>query len=163
MNRVFIDMDGVLADFYRLRVELNIFDDTLKAIPGAYKNLYPIPGALAAVQELTDLGYECWVASKPAVGLAQTYADKADWVHRHLPYMERRIILTQDKGLLGDVGDYLIDDRPHKANCDKFVGQLIHFKHQTLWTPVMEYFRALGRPRQVVEYSFAPGVKWELP
>lgn len=143
MNRVFIDMDGVLANFYGLRQKLNIWDDTLKSIPNAYKDLDPIHGAIEAVAELTALGYECWVATKPPHGIAQAYADKADWVHRYLPDLTRRIILTQDKGLLGGVGDYLIDDRPHKANCEQFAGQLIHFKHQTLWPPVLSYFRGL--------------------
>jgi hypothetical protein len=41
--------------------------------------------------------------------------------------LKKKLIMTQDKSLLGDSHDILIDDRPEKANCAEFPGRLIHF------------------------------------
>lgn len=141
MNRIFIDMDGVLADFGRLKRELGMESDEMKRMPGAYARLQPIPGALEAVRSLIGMGYECWVATKPPTGVPHAYADKAEWVLRHLPELKRRIIITHDKGLLGDECDYLIDDRPHKANCEMFPGVLVRFIGGVTWADVLAMFR----------------------
>jgi 5'(3')-deoxyribonucleotidase len=87
------------------------------------------------------MGYEVWAATKPPTGVAFAYADKAQWIFDHLPELKRRIILTHDKGLLGDEGDFLIDDRPHKANCEKFRGVLIAFGEGMRWPEILEWFR----------------------
>lgn len=150
MNRVFIDMDGVLADFDRLKRELGVEGDDLKKIPGAFLRMEPIPGAIAAVRSLIGMGFECWVATKPPTGIPHAYADKADWILRHLPELKRRIIMTHDKGLLGDENDYLIDDRPHKANCRRFPGALIHFGNGVNWDGVLGTMRG-ERPLPVSE------------
>lgn len=144
MNRIFIDMDGVLADFDRLKKELGVEGEELKKMPGAFLRMEPIPGAVAAVRSLIGMGFECWVATKPPTGIPHAYADKADWILRHLPELKRRIIMTHDKGLLGDDDDYLIDDRPHKANCERFRGALIHFGNGVTWEGVLGTFRQSG-------------------
>lgn len=141
MNRIFIDMDGVLADFDRLKTELGVTGDDMKRMPGAYSRLQPIPGAIEGVRSLIGMGFECWVATKPPTGIPAAYADKAEWVLRHLPELKRRIIITHDKGLLGDENDYLIDDRPHKANCATFRGSLLHFSAATTWAGILATFR----------------------
>jgi hypothetical protein len=96
--------------------------------------------AIAAVRSLIGMGFECWVATKPPTGIPHAYADKADWILRHLPELKRRIIMTHDKGLLGDDNDYLID-RPHKANCERFRGALIHFGNGVTWEGVLGTMR----------------------
>jgi 5'(3')-deoxyribonucleotidase len=73
------------------------------------------------------MGCKVWLATKPPTGVPFAYADKVSWVLKHLPELKHRIILTPDKGLFGDRGDYLIDDRPHLANCPNFSGTLIAF------------------------------------
>ena len=128
MNRIFIDMDGVIVDFDAYRANLNLTGDEIKKMPGAYLVMKPIPGALEAVRSLIGMGYNVWIATKPPTGIAYAYSDKAAWIFEHLPELKRKIVITHDKGLLGDAGDILIDDRPHKANCDKFPGRLIAFK-----------------------------------
>lgn len=137
MNRVFIDMDGVIVDFDAYAREKCADGDLVKAMPGAYLEMKPIDGALAAIDSIIGMGYEVWLATKPPTGIAQAYADKVQWVLNHLPQLKRRIILTHDKGLLGDDGDYLIDDRPHKANCEKFSGGLIVFNAAVGWRFVL--------------------------
>ncbi|NIP41340.1 MAG: hypothetical protein GWO28_01170, partial [candidate division Zixibacteria bacterium] len=69
------------------------------------------------------------------------YADKAAWVLEHLPELKRRIIITHDKGLLGDSGDYLCDDRPHKANCERFAGTLLRFVDGFHWPDALAMLR----------------------
>lgn len=153
MNRIFIDMDGVLADFEGLMQKTGRTGDELKAMPGAFVEMEPIPGAIEAVRSLIGMGFECWIATKPPTGVPQAYADKAQWIMTHLPELKRRIIVTHDKGLLGDEGDYLIDDRPHKANCEQFRGILIHFGADIgyrcmKWPNVLETFRANRKAEQ---------------
>jgi 5'(3')-deoxyribonucleotidase len=140
VTRIFVDMDGVLADFEGLLRELNTTGDRLKERPGAYASLKPIPGAIEAVRSLIGMGFEVWIASKPATGLPDTYSDKVRWILQYLPELKRRIILTHDKGLLGCERDYLIDDRPHKANCTAFRGMLIHFRCDQSWPQILDYF-----------------------
>lgn len=144
MNRIFIDMDGVLADFDKLKRTLGMTGDELKRHADAFDLMEPVSGALEAVNSLTGMGYECWIATKPPTGIPHAYADKAKWILRHLPDLKRRIIMTHNKGLLGDEGDFLIDDRPHKASCEQFEGTLIVFD-QRGWPAVLDFFRALGK------------------
>lgn len=142
MNRVFIDMDGVIVDFDSYAKGLGLTGDEIKKRMGAYREMPAIPGALSAVRSLIGMGYEVWIATKPPTGIAWAYADKAAWILEHLPELKRRIIITHDKGLLGDSGDFLIDDRPHKANCEKFSGKLFWFEANSAgWPSVLGLFR----------------------
>lgn len=130
-TRVFIDLDGVVVDFARFMAEHNMTGDQVKALPGAYFSMKPIPGALEAVRSIIGAGYEVWIATKPPTGIAFAYGDKAEWVLQHLPELKRRIIVTHHKGMLGRPGDWIIDDRPHKAFIDEFEGTVIHFGGDT--------------------------------
>lgn len=148
MNRIFIDLDGVVVDFEEYKTSLGITGDEVKRQQGAYLAMKPVPKAIESIQILISFGFEVWIATKPPTGIAFAYADKVSWVLEHLPYLKRRIILTHDKGLLGDAGDWLIDDRPHKANCEKFKGQLIPFGGNIDWQWVIDEFR-LKVPRRL--------------
>lgn len=145
--RVFIDMDGVIVDFDGFRSELEkktntiITGDMMKQLPSVYSVMDPMPGAIEAVRSLIGMGHDVWLATKPPTGIPQAYADKVQWVLDHLPELKRKIILTHDKGLLR--GDVLIDDRPHKANADKFEGELLHFSASFGWPEVLAWFRSL--------------------
>lgn len=141
MNRIFVDMDGVLVDFDRYKRELKLEGDVIKKMPGAYLAMKPIDGAIESVRSLLGMGYEVWAATKPPTGVAFAYADKAQWILDHLPELKRKIIITHDKGLLGDKDDFLIDDRPHKANCNLFPGKLLVFGESYRWLEVLGFFR----------------------
>lgn len=138
MQRVFIDLDGVIVDFEGYMSKHGMTGFEAKNHPGAYFAMEPMPGALEAVGVLIDRGYEVWIATKPPTGVHQAYADKAAWVLKHLPQLSRNIVITHDKGFLGDRWDYLIDDRPHKANCESFEGTLIPFTAGVTWKDVLE-------------------------
>lgn len=138
-------MDGVVVDFDAYKTARGLTGDEVKHLPGAYLEMPPIPGAIAAVRSLIGMGFEVWLATKPPTGIAYAYSDKAAWVFEHLPELKRRIIITHDKGLLGDSGDYLCDDRPHKANCDKFAGELLAFVGGYHWPEALAHLRS-NRP-----------------
>lgn len=141
MNRIFIDMDGVIVDFQAYVVATGLTPDEIKRTDGAYLAMPQMAGALAGVRSLIGMGFEVWIATKPPTGVAYAYRDKAAWILNYLPELKRRIIITHDKGLLGDAGDYLIDDWPHKANCEKFAGMLIPFRDGMTWSGVLAHFR----------------------
>lgn len=145
MNRIFLDMDGVLADFAGYKANHGLTSEQVKQRPGAYLELEPYPGGVEGARSLIGMGYEVWIATKPPTGVALAYADKAAWVLKHLPELKRRIIITHDKGLLGDAGDYLVDDRPHKANCVHFRGTLLPFgpHYGFFWPDVLDKFRGM--------------------
>lgn len=141
MNRVFIDMDGVIVDFDAYKTERGMTGDEVKKQPGAYLTMPAIPGAIEAVRSLIGMGFEVWIATKPPTGITFAYADKAAWVLEHLPELKRRIIITHEKGLLGDAGDFLCDDRPHKAKCTEFEGVLLKFVDGFHWPQALSFFR----------------------
>lgn len=142
MNRIFVDMDGVVVDFDRFMRERGLTGDQVKVMPQAYLKMEPIPGSIDALRSLIGMGFEVWLATKPPTGIPGAYADKVAWVLNHLPELKRRVILTHDKGLLGDAGDYLIDDRPHRANCAAFPGHLITYHASGMqWPEILTLFR----------------------
>ena len=91
-NRVFIDMDGVIVDFERYMRECNMSADMTKHMPGAYRSMQPIPGAIDAVRRVIDMGYEVWIATKPPSNNTAAYSEKAEWVTEHIP--ELAIVLS---------------------------------------------------------------------
>lgn len=131
--RVFIDMDGVIVDFDAYKAANGLTSDEVKRTPGAYLAMPAIPGAIEAVRSVIGMGFEVWIATKPPTGVPGAYSDKAAWIMEHLPELKRRIIVTHDKGLLGAEGDFLCDDRPHKANCERFAGTLLRFVDGYHW------------------------------
>jgi hypothetical protein len=149
MNRIFVDQDGPLADFEGYAESIGLKGSPLvKRMPGTYLKLRPTPGGIEAVRELIALGYDVWIATRPPTGTAQAYADKVTWLLELLPELSHRIIITPDKGLLGDEHDYLIDDMPHKANCLLFRGRLIVYGSGCEWPEIMEMFRQSSQIQQ---------------
>lgn len=139
--RVLIDLDGVVADWglgydrwarwyllhlyggipYRERTTwdlcLNLtpegveINKRIMELPGFYRNLQPIPGAVAAVQTLIRAGHDVWFVSTPHPHNPTCASDKYAWVEEHFGFeMKRKTILTDDKTMIR--GDVLIDDRP---------------------------------------------------
>lgn len=140
MNRAFVDMDGVIVDFEAYMRAREFDSEKVKDTPGAYAAMLPCAGAIEGVHSLIGMRFEVWVATKPPTGRPWAYAEKVDWILRYLPELKRRIVITHDKGFLGDAGDILIDDRVWRANCHQFQGSLIAHR---------SWDRTLARARRI--------------
>lgn len=126
--RVYLDMDGPLADFDRAIIETKMAGNILKGIKGAFRNLNVVPGAKSAVFELLRLPVDVWVMTKCPDGSTYAASEKQAWLKEHFPVLEDHIILTPDKGAVGTPKDALVDDHFEWANAKNFPGNKIVFK-----------------------------------
>lgn len=105
IRRVFLDLDGVVVDFDGYMREHGLTGDEVKRQVGAYLRMRPMPGVLEAIDSLTGMGFELFIATKPPTGVAHAYADKAAWVFEHLMNAMRSsmIVRTRPTALLSRV------------------------------------------------------------
>lgn len=142
MNRIFVDMDGVLVDYLGYCETMGMTPDEVNVAPNSFYHMSPIPGAIDSVRELIALGFDVFIASMPPYEAPHAYMDKAKFITEWLPELKKKIILTQDKGLLGDYSDFIIDDRPNHCNIKNFRGILVQYVHGGFeWPEIMAYFR----------------------
>ncbi|MGM0545988.1 MAG: 5' nucleotidase, NT5C type [Bacteroidota bacterium] len=143
MKIVYIDMDSVLVDFEHGIGQLSKetyeeYKDDLDEVPGFFRDLTPIDGAIEAFHKLST-HYDVYILSTAPWRNPSAWIDKLLWVKKHLPEVARkRLILSHNKHL--NKGHYLIDDR--KANgAGDFEGEHIHFGHEPFphWQAVLEY------------------------
>ena len=123
--RIFIDMDGVIADFEKASNEFQrIHGKTNRPDKWVdYRNLDVIDGAIEAVAKL-NADYEVFIASTPPWLRPEVWGHKREWIREHFPYLKRKIILTHRKDLL--IGDILIDDSRYRGQPD-FQGEWFWF------------------------------------
>jgi 5'-nucleotidase len=133
MARLLIDMDGVLCDLVgkwfavynrehndAIRLEQmthwgpHLYARKGKAIyryltqPGFFRDLAPIPGAIAGMRKLHAWGHELVIVTAAKNG----HRDKMEWVHEHLPFLPPgNIVFAHRKELVR--GDVMFDDAPH--------------------------------------------------
>ncbi|XP_065764905.1 5'(3')-deoxyribonucleotidase, cytosolic type isoform X1 [Muntiacus reevesi] len=79
--------------------------------PGFFLDLEPIPGALEAMREMSDMqDTQVFICTSPLMKYDHCVAEKYRWVEKHLgPQFVERIIMTRDKTVIS--GDILIDDK----------------------------------------------------
>jgi 5'-nucleotidase len=151
VNKVlYVDMDGVLADFdlaleqspAEIRRE---YDGHPDDIPGIFGRMLPVPGAIEAYRELSQL-FDTYILSTAPWDNPSGWSDKLLWVKQHLggdrdDVAYKRLILTHHKNLLR--GDFLIDDRT-KNGAREFKGELIVFGSAGFpdWPAVLRYLKA---------------------
>ena len=125
--RIFIDMDGVIADFESAaEAEALVKGVTKLSRPDLFVNyraLGVIDGAIEAVAKL-NADHEVFIASTPPWTRPEVWGHKREWIGEHFPYLKRRIILTHRKDLL--IGDILIDDSRFRGQPD-FQGEWYWF------------------------------------
>jgi 5'(3')-deoxyribonucleotidase len=141
MKTMYIDIDGVLADF-KSASDRDKIDFPEQKYPqsqiGFFLNLKPIEDSLESFVELEKY-FNVWILTRPSVQNPLCYTEKALWVKNHLGIdVQRRTIMATDKSLLK--GDYLIDDDT-KHGQTEFEGEHIHFGNAPFedWKKVVEY------------------------
>lgn len=138
MNTLYLDMDGVLADFdgyARTVIKTDVDSGTgmwahedwrkLRTVPNLYRNLPPMPQAHdlynLAMRFQNELNWR--VAVLTAVpknnDIKDAFQDKFDWIAEHFPGV--RIYFgpySKDKHTHATPGDILVDDRT--SNCEEW-------------------------------------------
>ena len=120
--RIFIDIDGVLADFEKAANEMP--DEKRPDLVLDFSTFDVIPGAKDAVSKLIDMGHDLFIASTPPWNNPDAWGQKRNWINEHFPALKRKVVLTHRKDLL--IGDILIDDTTYRGQKD-FNGLFIHF------------------------------------
>ena len=125
--RIFIDMDGVLADFKKESDKIS--NEKRPELVLDFSTFDLIPGAKDSVNKLINMGHDLFIASTPPWDNPDAWGQKRNWINEHFPELKRKIILTHRKDLL--IGDVLIDDSQYRGQPD-FKGEWFWFNQN--WT-----------------------------
>ena len=139
---IFIDLDGVIADFdtafarefekaypeipvippskrksWSVRDEyglpLRTEVDAILNRPGFFESFPPVPGAVDALYQIQGLArVEVFILTSPLSSAPDCHGEKVRWVRKHFPGFVDRLIIASDKTILGIRGDVLLDDKP---------------------------------------------------
>jgi len=141
---LYVDMDGVLADFDKRVLEINpsivtlsshapnyeerskMVEKVMSDNPRMFLDLDPIEGCIEAVKRLWK-HYDILFLSTPCWLVPESYMDKRHWIQKYFgDEAKDRLILSQRKEL--NMGDFLVDDRLANG-AEHFIGQHLHFGH----------------------------------
>lgn len=133
MLKVYIDMDDVLCDYSSKIAEhkqKNPDNPFPQSVPGFFRSLEPMDGALAAVEQLRKkTNVEVYILTAPSTKNPLSYTEKRLWVEDKFGYeMTHNLIICSHKGLLK--GDILIDYHASGRGQEFFEGKLIHFGNE---------------------------------
>lgn len=134
MKQVFIDMDGVLADFDRAKLEYeeSIFLRYPQSTPGFFFHLKPMPWAIEAVSIIEAKGHEVFFLTAPSTKNPHCWTEKAQWIEKHFGFSYlNKLIITERKELLWAPGRLLIDDYISGKGQEYWISKnsFIHFKN----------------------------------
>jgi len=141
--RIFIDMDGVIADF-QSAVEDYKKEHGLEKLHRPelkidFEKIPVMPGAQEALTKLNQEGHEIFIATTPPWDRPEAWGHKRDWIAEHFPWLKKKMFLTHRKDLLD--GDLLIDDTRWRGQPD-FKGTWIWFGVDSRfkdWEQVLNY------------------------
>jgi len=145
MKRIYIDLDGVVADFDKGKTEhpmggVTPYIGRPDKLPGVYEHLDPINGSIDAVNVLLDSDlYDVYFLSTAPWDNPEAWMHKRQWIAKYFDEkkIRKRLILCHHKNFLK--GDYLIDDRRFNG-ASEFEGIWIHFGSEQYpnWSKVLE-------------------------
>jgi 5'-nucleotidase len=145
-TKLFLDMDGVLADFIKAvkehpDYEISNEHDTIDQLD-VFGILEPMEGAIEAVGKLWNSGkYDMYIASTAPWDNVAAWTHKRQWIERYLPMFKKRLILTHHKDMLcGNKQDIIIDDRL-KNGVEKWNGVHLHYGTDGMetWVEVLKF------------------------
>lgn len=146
---MFVDMDGVIADFDKAAKEwawaknitsFEFKEQKLYRQPLFYKGLDLIEGAKEALLEL-DEHVEIRFLSAPSWNNPHSFMEKRLWIEEHFgEWGEKKMDLTFRKDL--SMGHFLVDDRT-KYGAGDFIGEHIMFRSEEFpeWPSVVDYVK----------------------
>ena len=174
---LYFDMDNVLVDFPSALSKVSdeekekykddgTGDPHYDDIPGIFKLMQPMPGAIEAVKALAAR-YDCYILSTAPWGNPSAWQDKVEWVKRYFDHtiaekvlkggetdhgnpFYKRMTLTHHKEQSLQPGAWLIDDRDgHGA--DMFVGHHIKFGEApfSTWPDVVAFLTQTPQPEHI--------------
>jgi len=132
---VYIDLDGVLADYDSRKV---VTTERERNAKGFFESLEPINYAAWAFKVLNEY-YDVYILSTAPWSNVHSWTEKRVWVDKHLGELAyKKLILSHNKGLLK--GDYIIDDRTVNG-VSEFEGEHIHFGSEKFpdWETIVKY------------------------
>lgn len=125
---VYVDLDGVLADYHGAYGEARLLNPETKypqSVPGFFTGLHPIDGAVEGFHYLSQ-SHDTYILTAPSIMNPHSYTEKRLWVEEHLGFdATEKLIICSNKGLLK--GDILIDDNIGGKGQEYFEGELIKF------------------------------------
>lgn len=141
MKTIYIDMDGVLCDYWNAHLA-ELARNPKQPYPqgkwGFFLTLQPIKDAIESYKLLEE-HFDVCILTRPSHYNVNSYTEKAQWIWDKLGLKSlEKAVFSCDKARLK--GHYLIDDQDN-ANQPNFEGEWVHFGTEKFpdWKTVVDY------------------------